>query len=159
MQAAQSTTPISHPKLRGFRMRDWLLKGILCAGVCLLVPACATPQSAFQTTPQTNAAALVGRCEARLTSHPTNQQINLGNQCVAYLAGFVDAKGLMYHSLCFLGFDYDTMARAYVRWMANHRDQMEKPQRVAVEAALADELCPNWKDFEQKDSGSNTQKQ
>ena len=51
----------------------------------------------FQVDTQNTAKSLLNLCEAREVNKPTNEQINEGNMCVAYIAGFAEAKGPLYH--------------------------------------------------------------
>jgi hypothetical protein len=88
---------------------------------------------------------LVRRCQSWGIKHPTNGQVDDGNQCLAYIEGFVDGKGPAYKFGCFVGVSYEEMIAAYIEWMRKHPEAMQVHKRLSLDTALSEKFCPYWK--------------
>ncbi len=86
------------------------------------------------------------QCESRIIKHPTPAQMDQGNECIAYIEGFVDGKGPEYKFGCFVGFSFDQMAAVYRSYMQAHRDYLQMHKRLGLDAALTLKFCSYWKE-------------
>lgn len=77
---------------------------------------------------------------------PAIAEVVEGNECIAYIQGFVDGKGPTYKAGCFIGFSTDEMATVYLEYMQKHADYLPMSRRLALDEALTTKFCPDWKE-------------
>ena len=79
---------------------------------------------------------LYEECRAALVEHPTPEEIERGNICMAYFEGFIDGKGAQIKYECLSGVSYPKIVATYVGWMEKNPEGMRMTKRAGAEFAL-----------------------
>ncbi len=79
---------------------------------------------------------LYAECRAALVEHPTIEEVERGNICIAYLEGFMDGKTPEYRYGCLFGIPYLKLVADYVERMQKEPRYLDMSKRWGMSAAL-----------------------